>query len=374
MTAVSIYSPINEMLPTEILGLVFEEHTLLQWNAPAVDGLVCRLWRQIILDTPRAWSHITIRRWCAQPSVEALRLWMNRSRSSPLHLQSDRGGEQLQRLVAQYHTSISSLRWIHADVEIFEDLSFPNLRSLHIVVSREGSSKLGTMERLDHLHLGSTRSNIVDIERVPPLKSLSAHYSCPSRLLQHSQATLTRLILKGMHIHIPNALDLPNLCFLSVFKVIGIQSLFNAPKLEVFHEGGIKIGQLFSTPMTSVVEYGVYETNRSFKVDVATMYPNLRFLSLRLLSPHVVGYLKSFDSQEFENGDRLSRLELVEFGYPGTRSSKFTAQEIKSLQERMVQIMEKRERGSGLKLQMSFGYGGPFKLPLECAEVRLFYY
>ncbi len=40
------------------------------------------------------------------------------------------------------------------------------------------------------------------------LKSITTY---PSRLLLRSQATLTSLNLKGVHIHIPTILDLPNL-------------------------------------------------------------------------------------------------------------------------------------------------------------------
>ncbi|SRR5258706_3251772 len=123
MTAVSIYSPINEMLPTEVLSLVFEKHTLLHWNAPVVDGLVCHLWSQIILHTPGAWSHIIVRKVRIGPSVEALRLWLDRAKSSPLHLQFEYDSEELQRLVAQYHTSISYLLWSCENFKVFDDRS-----------------------------------------------------------------------------------------------------------------------------------------------------------------------------------------------------------------------------------------------------------
>ena len=52
---------INDALPNEILATVFEEHEL-EWNAPAVDGRVCRLWRELVLITPRAWSYLHISR------------------------------------------------------------------------------------------------------------------------------------------------------------------------------------------------------------------------------------------------------------------------------------------------------------------------
>ena len=142
MTTGSTYSPINEMLPTEILGLVFEQHTLLHWNAPVVDGLVCRLWRQIILHTPGAWSRISVRKVQTGPSVEALRLWLDPAQSSPLHIQFEHESEELQRLVAQYHTSISYFLCSNENLQVFGDRSFPNLRCLHITSWREWSLNL----------------------------------------------------------------------------------------------------------------------------------------------------------------------------------------------------------------------------------------
>lgn len=372
MTAVSTYSPINEMLPTEILGLVFEEHTLLHWNAPVVDGLVCRLWRQLILHTPGAWSRIAVRKVKVGPSVEALRLWLDRAKSSPLHLQFEHDSEELQRLVAQYHTSISYLLWSCENFKVFDDRSFPNLRCLHITSWRQCSPKFGAMERLEHLNLVSMHPDILDIKRIPPLKSITARYSYPSQLLQHSQATLTSLILKVVHIYIPTTLDLPNLRYLSVFEVTGIRPIINASRLEVFYESDIIMGQWFSTPMPSVIQYSTCHTDGPLKIDAATLYPNIRFLALRLFPRHVVEYLKIFDSQEFENGDRLSKLEVVELRYAYTPSNKFSTREATLLRERMQQIIEKRERGSGLKLQIWFRHGGPFSLPMRPAEVRPF--
>lgn len=49
---------INEILPIEILGIIFEELAKLEWNAPTMDGRVCRLWRQSTLSAPRAWAYL----------------------------------------------------------------------------------------------------------------------------------------------------------------------------------------------------------------------------------------------------------------------------------------------------------------------------
>ncbi len=71
-----------------------------------------------------------------------------------------------------------------------------------------------------------------------------------------------------------------------------------------------------------------------------------------------------------------ARSKLVELRYAYAPRSKFSTREATLLQGRMQQIIEKRERGSGLKLQIWFkhGAGGPFSLPMRLAEVRPFHH
>src|SRR5258708_40170545 len=78
---------VHEVLPHEILAVIFEEHAKLEWTAPAIDGRVCRSWRQIVLNSPRAWAYLKIcPEYHARSKFEELRLWLNRSGAAPLHL------------------------------------------------------------------------------------------------------------------------------------------------------------------------------------------------------------------------------------------------------------------------------------------------
>src|SRR5258706_5272608 len=79
---------IHEILPTEILKIIFEEHAMLEWKAPTIDGRVCRLWRRIVLNTPRAWAYLTIRKYYA-PSVGELRLWLHQRLSTLIPARQD---------------------------------------------------------------------------------------------------------------------------------------------------------------------------------------------------------------------------------------------------------------------------------------------
>jgi hypothetical protein len=80
---------INDILPEEMLGAIFEEHATLGWRAPAIDGRVCRLWRQIILSSPRAWAYLELEiddDEHERPSCEELVRWLHRSSAVPLHI------------------------------------------------------------------------------------------------------------------------------------------------------------------------------------------------------------------------------------------------------------------------------------------------
>lgn len=93
-------------------------------------------------------------------------------------------------------------------------------------------------------------------------------------------------------------------------------------------------------PIRDVAGYN----DRSIVVDVATLCPKIRLLSLRLNQYLVAEHIKTFDSQKFKNGDRLCRLEVVELGNPGIQLS---TTENTLLQSIMEEIIERRERDQG---------------------------
>jgi hypothetical protein len=133
---------INKKLPVEIIGLIFEEHAVLEWKAPTVDGRVCRLWRQIILNTPRAWAYLEIY-YNRHPSTGQLRVWLCRSGSVPLHIRVEHTCESinlhtLYDLVAGHHRRIASLRMREGELSFFEGREFPRMQLLDIKVALEG--------------------------------------------------------------------------------------------------------------------------------------------------------------------------------------------------------------------------------------------
>jgi len=82
MTSTPVTPCINDALPKEVLGVIFEEHAKVQWNAPVIDEQVCRQWQQIILRSPRAWMHLDISK-IYESSRSKLHQWLDRSGSVP---------------------------------------------------------------------------------------------------------------------------------------------------------------------------------------------------------------------------------------------------------------------------------------------------
>ena len=263
--------PINDIIPVEILGSIFEEHAKLEWGAPAIDGRVCRLWRQVVLNTPRAWAYLEVYGH-NRPSISELRLWLHRSGAAPLHIRVDydippHGGSNtysLYDLLSDYHTRIASLQMVKAELSFFERKDFPCMRLLDVhrwplVHSPLPSDWWGSMPQLQSLRLGLTDFSVAPLDGVAPLRMLSLHSVNCTSLPRHSPS-LTRLMLEDVSLDgiISGPLALPSLTFLSLFNVTGLKPHIDAPYLSTYHDGGKSISESFSAPLRSLVEYGIY--------------------------------------------------------------------------------------------------------------------
>ena len=145
---------IHEVLPTEILEMIFKEHAMLEWEAPTIDGQVCRVWRRIVLSTPRAWSYFEIRD-DPMPSMGEVRMRLHRSSSAPLHIDIRADEDTCQRfydLFSDHHTRIASLRMRYGSQSFFERRDFPCMRLLDVV--RWCPIRWGSMPKLQFLLLG----------------------------------------------------------------------------------------------------------------------------------------------------------------------------------------------------------------------------
>ncbi|KAJ7134336.1 hypothetical protein C8R44DRAFT_422517 [Mycena epipterygia] len=85
-------------LPAEIISEIFvftlspvPIHTVAHWDDDRAGTLllcrICRSWRDIALSTPSLWTVLSVRLHISQSPFDWLPLWLNRSRSLPIHLQ-----------------------------------------------------------------------------------------------------------------------------------------------------------------------------------------------------------------------------------------------------------------------------------------------
>ena len=131
MTSTRVARCINEVLPEELFGVIFEEHAKLEWRAPVIDGQVCRQWRQTILHSPRAWSHLKIvQNFASAPSK--LPQWLDRSGSVPLHLQLMEWVQGAEKVLDPHCKRIKSIESSGSFISFLKNRSFPILQSLTI--------------------------------------------------------------------------------------------------------------------------------------------------------------------------------------------------------------------------------------------------
>ena len=271
---------IHDLLPTEILEMIFVEHAILEWKAPSIDGRVCHLWRRIVLNTPRAWAHFNIRSDFV-PMGE-VRLRLQRSSPAPLHIDTYNVGEnfcqELYDLFSNHHTRIASLRSWYGSQSFFEGRDFPSMR--HLDLMRWYPIRWGSMPKLQSLRL---RGGTVPLDELAPLKILVLCDLIGTWALRHSQS-LTTLMLTNTHFvgAILGPLTFPSLTYLSLFNVRDFKPHVNAPRLVTYHEGDIR-GESFNNPLLSLLEYGVHHLSTG-SLDPAAWhlsFPNIQRLAIR---------------------------------------------------------------------------------------------
>lgn len=278
-------------LPVEVLGIVIEEHALLEWKAPITDGAVARHWRAAALSCPRVWSHIVLED--DSMSEAGMRLWL------------ERAGTNLQPKIGSFRTTGATgllLGQSHRFKSLFYrgvlpvlyPISFPNLQDLTILALGDG--------RLDSVNRGqsfpSLRTMRLDgfdnlkynLKPTSTFRSLQALYlhdiTGPwQSILRECANSLVTLMLEACHgIAQQQPIHLPELRTLSVRRMSGLRLLqLETPVLERFHEGrsqGLRDVEALDTLLyTTVIEYGSYKHDTDLSDLIP--FPNISTLALR---------------------------------------------------------------------------------------------
>jgi hypothetical protein len=363
---------IHEVLPSEILATIFEEHAKYEWNAPAIDARVCRVWRKIVLNTPRAWRYLEILHYRLKgPSIRQFQSWLNRSGAVPLNIrvgidiviENWVGGRALYNLLSDYHMRIASLRMVSSSQYLFEGREFPCLRLLdisswYLLYGDSSTIQFCSLPELRSLRLGINPSSVrnpidttVPLDNLPSMEVLVlCHTTCTS-LAQHSPS-LTTLMLNTLSLGdtISSPVDFPSLTYLSLYAVLGLKPHIKAPCLVTYHEGGATIYESFSTPLPSLVEYGLYDPDSgdSGPTRWHILFPNISRVAIRAF-PHVLGSLLDSISAHLHF---LLALRMISVGNAGA-DIKFT--EDQRTDARHMGVALCFEKGSPFHIPMFFG-------------------
>ena len=265
-----------------------------------IDGRVCRLWRQIVLNTPRAWARLEIRN-DSVPSMDEVLLRLHRSNPAPLHIDihaEENASQRLYDLFSDHHTRVASLRMRHGSQSFFEGRDLPCIRHLDIV--RWRPVRWGSMPKLQSLLLGTQYVGMMPLSELSPLKMLALPYIICKSALRHSQS-LTKLILTNSFFvdEISGPLTFPSLTYFSLFGMWGLKPHVNAPRLVTYHEGGALAGESFNVSLPSLVEYGVLHPKASDS-DPTKLYfsfPNIQRLAIRAEEPVLLSFFSSLANQ-----------------------------------------------------------------------------
>jgi len=343
--------------------MVFEYHTRLHWRAPVIDGQVCRLWRQIILDTSRAWAYLEI---CnnKRPSISNLLLWLSRSRKAFLHIRADKNfifdwstdGRSLYSLLCDYHARIATLRMGLGEFSFFERRDFPcmQLLEVHRWFHRNsilGPVRWGSTPKLQSLRLGPTTAFVVPLDDLPPLKTLSL-YSIKYISLSRHHASLVALMLHTIHLEsaISSSIDFPSLTHLALFGVRGLKPHINAPCLVTYHESGYTVQESFSAPILSLAEYGVYGTDpnpHSAATRWHRSFPNILKLSIRAGPPVLISILHSLAGHPH----LLPALRMLSVGSSWTWGAKIAKGDQKTMEGLIQERSEACLRATALRFE-----------------------
>jgi hypothetical protein len=358
---------IHDVLPSDILAVVFEEHATLDWKAPIVDELVCHLWRQIVRNTPRAWAYLEICHYYTLAS-EPLRSWLHLSGTAPLHIRVDENFTldnydsklKLFDLLGDHHTRMASLRMGFGDYTFFIGREFPRLRHLDIEAwypTPPSSTMLwGPMPQLLSLHSGPIDFSVVPWNELASLKMLTLWNTGYTVLQQHSKS-LTTLMLEDVILTdiISGPVDFLSLTYLSLWDVTGLKPHVNSPCLITYHEGGETQNESFSAPVHSLAEYGVYGLEFS-STEWNHYFPNLARLSVRADAPVLISIFDSLSNPSHS----IPSLEIINAGL--INSWDFTDGDL--------EIMDSKVPLLGVAV--IFETAEPFHIPIFFGEVYIY--
>jgi hypothetical protein len=364
---------INEALPEEVFGMIFEEHAKLEWKAPVIDGQVCRQWQQTILRNPRAWAHLkVVGNFRSAPSK--LHQWLERSGSVPLHIEATKCIPGEEEAVDQHHKRIESIELVCRSniFAVFKNRSFPILQSLTISnyfydIPIVRWSAWRAMPELRSLRASNISLDDLPSNAFPQLRVLQVNYC--DYTIQNPFHSLTSLMLYRISSqYASESLEFPSLRFLSLYLVKNVKHRVNVPALTTYHELWMGEDESFPMPLPTLVEYGIYGLEMEPPLNVTRLhshYPNITRLSVRAHPSGIKPFLHSLCGHP----TALPMLRILAVDVLGTKEcsgQKFSTGDKRS----MMNDVFVRNTASSVKMELCFD--GRSRVPLYFGHVRVY--
>ena len=369
MTSAPVGRCINEILPEEVFGVIFEEHAKLEWRAPVIDGRVCHQWRQTILRSPRAWAYLKILR-CCKPTPSQLRQWLGRSGSVPLHVQLMEWILGTEEILDPHCKRIKSMALHGVFLAFLNNRVFPILHSLTIKAWYRNPRVIHwdaciAMPELRSLRASNISVGDLPLNIFPPLRVLTLDRvrDCEN-IIRNSSHSLTSLMIGNISFqHASESLEFPSLRFLSLFSVMNIKHRMNVPALITYHESGRTEEESFPMSLPILIEYGIRRIIRVPFLNVTKLhqcYPNISRLSVRAQPSAVKPFLHSLSGQP----TALPMLSVLAVGeiYGLT---KYSGEDKDSMRKDVLM------RNMASNVKMEFYFDGRTRAPLYFAYVRV---
>ena len=368
MTSAPVVRCINDALPEELFGVIFEEHAKLEWRAPVIDGQVCRQWRQTILRSPRAWSHLkTVQNFASAPLK--LHQWLDRSGSVPLHLQLTEWIQGAEEALDPHCKRMKSITLYGGFLPFLNNQSFPILQSLIIRYrwrtvflwsTRCAMTKLRS-RRARNISVDTLPSNIFPALRVLTICQVN---NCDSIIINSSHS-LTSLMLGHISLqYTSESLEFPSLRFLSLLEVKNIKHRMNVPVLTTYHESGNTEQESFFMSLPSLIEYGIRRHDEGPFLNATKLhrcYPNISRLSIRAPPYTVQPFLHSLRGHP----NALPMLRIFAVGEVSDLM-KYSGEDKESMRKDVFM----RNMASSVRMELCFD--GKDRVPLYFAHVRVY--
>ena len=364
MTSAPMANCINEALPEEVFGVIFEEHAKLEWKAPLIDVQVCRQWRQTILRSPRAWAHLEIGNGTIS-TPSKVHQWLDRSGSAPLHIVAfmwtwTAGVEEV---LNQHCKRIQSISLYGHFIAFLENRSFPILQSLLINRFEMSTpmirwSDCSAMPGIRSLQATNISMNALPSHLFPPLRVLAlfAVDDC-DYIIRYSYHSLTSLMLCHLSLQSTSEpLEFPSLRLLSLDRVKNVKQWMNVPALTTYHESYSMEKESFPMPLPFLIEYGIFRRYDGPPFNVTKLhqyYPNISRLSARAPPSNVKLLLHSLSGQP--TALPMLRILAVDFVVD---SMKYSGED----KDSMMKDVFVRNMASSVKMELCFD--GRVRVPL----------